>query len=94
MPGWTLDEWRSALGAFLMTEDTQKPKVKITTDSDGNPSTMRVLCIMSFLVAAIIGLAIGLDKAEYTQGKMDLVLYFLGGAFGGKVGQKYIEKTK
>ena len=73
--------------------EPQKPKkVTFTTDSQGNPSTMRGLCIGSFIVAAIIALALASDKVTFTAAKVDLVLYFLGGAFGGKAAQKFIAK--
>ena len=60
------------------------------TEDNGNKSTMRLMCMM-FAVAAIVcgGWII---YAEVTTDNAMLVFgSFLGGALGGKVGQKFME---
>ena len=64
--------------------------IKFMTDSDGNPSAMRLMSILALIVAAVLacvevfGWGSGGDKTE-------LVLYFLVAAFAPKAVQKFTE---
>lgn len=63
------------------------------TDDRGNPSSMRLMSMLAFLVAAALALveAFGLGSGE---GKTELVLYFLVAAFAPKAVQKFAEKDR
>ena len=70
-----------------------RPRGGVLTDEHGNPSSMRWMAVGSFAVAAVLALLepLGLASQPVNQ---DLILYFLIGAFGGKVGQKFAENLK
>lgn len=63
------------------------------TDDQGNPSSMRLMSMLAFLVAAALALveAFGLGSGE---SKTELVLYFLVAAFAPKAVQKFAEKDR
>ena len=56
-------------------------------DDEGNPSSMRLMCFMSLVTAIVLSVAALFVNSFPTE----LVIYFLGAAMGGKVGQKFAE---
>lgn len=80
-----------------MSETTRSaangPGKKFMTDDQGNPSSMRLMSMLAFLVAAALAFveAFGLGSGE---GKTELVLYFLVAAFAPKAVQKFAEKDR
>ncbi|MDE2706321.1 MAG: hypothetical protein OXI35_14725 [Gemmatimonadota bacterium] len=59
-------------------------------DPEGNPSAMRLMSMLSLLAA--VGLATVEVMGWGTQGKSELVLYFLVAAFAPKTVQKFAEQ--
>ena len=68
-------------------------KVRCMTDDEGNPSSMRMMAFLSFIIAAALAIvpALGFVDKEVDN---NLVLYFLLASFGGKAGQKFAENIK
>ena len=66
---------------------------RFMTDDQGNPSSMRLMSMLAFLVAAALAFveAFGWGSGE---GKTELVLYFLVAAFAPKAVQKFAEKNR
>jgi hypothetical protein len=60
-------------------------------DDQGHKSAMRVMCMGSLMAA--IALALLSAFGHGSNDTMTLVYGFLVAAFGGKVGQKYIEPS-
>ncbi len=59
------------------------------TDDKGNPSSMRVMCLMSLLAAIVYGYLVVSGHAG-PDGTL-IVYAFLGCAFAPKAAQKYLE---
>ena len=61
-------------------------------DDNGNPSSGRYMAVGALIVAAFLAIVPMVTSAEPVEN--DLILYFLLAAFGGKVGQKFAERSK
>ena len=70
-----------------------KPRVGFLENSEGEHSMMRVLTLGAFIMASILALLIATGKAT-GDATVELTLYFLVAAFGGKVGQAFTERKK
>lgn len=64
--------------------------MKMFEENKGEISCMRVMSFLSLVFAACItfyGLYKGIEMSQLTM----IIASFIGGAFGGKLGQKYFE---
>ena len=80
-----------------MREMCEGMKVTTFTDDEGNVSSMRILCVWAFGVAAgisTISIMLPLFDKPIDQNAVWLTGLFLSAAFGGKVGQKFAEVKK
>ena len=70
--------------------DEPEKKITATTDSEGNKSAMRMMCLSALWASIVLA---GANALGYTADGFDsdLILYFLVAAFGGKAGQKFAE---
>lgn len=59
------------------------------SDDKGNPSSMRLMSMLAFIVAALLAL---LPVGGYCTGGGEHVLYFLIAGFAPKAVQKFAEK--
>jgi hypothetical protein len=66
--------------------------LKELLDTRSNVSSMRMMGFISVITASVLGV-IGLLKGVEPSTLGVLCGVFLGSAFGGKVGQKYIESN-
>ena len=57
-------------------------------DAKGKPSSMRLMSFVSLLIGGALAI---LPVFGFEPGPSEHVLYFLGGAFGGKAYQKHTE---
>ncbi len=69
-------------------------RVRLLDDDQGHPSTMRMMSIVGFGVAALLALADAYAWGDTTTSNYDMVLLFLGASFGGKTLQKFAEMQK
>ena len=60
-------------------------------DDEGNPSSMRLMSMLSLLVAAALA-TVEVMAWGSGEGHSELVLYFLIGAFAPKAVQKFAER--
>ena len=74
-----------------MTQQDEKPSKTYLSDSDGNPSSMRLMSLLSLCIAALLA-AVEVMGWGAGEGNTELVLYFLLGAFAPKAIQKFAEK--
>ncbi len=63
---------------------------KFMTDSDGNPSSMRLMSMLALIVAAVLA-CVEVFGWGSGGGRTELVLYFLVAAFAPKAVQKFAE---
>lgn len=74
-----------------MQQPEENIKKGYITDSDGNPSSMRLMSLLALAVAAALA---GVEVMGWGSGesKTELVLYFLVAAFAPKAIQKFAEQ--
>ena len=74
-----------------MDEQTPTRRKQFLSDDDGNPSSMRLMSMLSLVVAALLA-AVEVMGWGSGDGNTELVLYFLLGAFAPKAIQKFAER--
>ena len=74
-----------------MGEQTPTRHKQFFSDDDGNPSSMRLMSMLSLIVAALLA-AVEVMGWGSADGNTELVLYFLLGAFAPKAVQKFAER--
>ena len=74
-----------------MSEDKKKG---VFRDSEGNPSAMRWMTFIALIVAAFLAIAPVMGWSAKCEVDPMIIFSFLAAAFGGKVGQRFAEKTK
>lgn len=74
-----------------MDEQTPTRRKQFFSDDDGNPSSMRLMSMLSLIVAALLA-AVEVMGWGSGDGNAELVLYFLLGAFAPKAVQKFAER--
>lgn len=77
-----------------MTEIQNPKRVTFLTDDEGNPSSIRVLMTIAFVIAIILTAMIVFGWTSNPDQTLDLTMYFLVAAFGGKSAQKFAEAMK
>ena len=78
-----------------MTEQQKMaPLTQVLRDNDGNPSSMRLMMLISLAVAVALAGLLVFGVAKCPGPVENLALYFLGASFGGKVFQKFAEVRK
>ncbi|MXZ28101.1 MAG: hypothetical protein F4222_08715 [Gammaproteobacteria bacterium] len=71
--------------------DKSKTTKKFLSDNEGNPSSMRLMSMLSLIVAAGLALIEVMGWGE-CKGNTELVAFFVLGAFAPKAIQKFAER--
>lgn len=77
-------------GSEQSETETQKRLKGWLTDDEGNPSSIRLLSVASFGAAVAFGAMIAIG--DVGTDRLELVIYFIVGAFAPKAVQKFAEK--